>query len=300
MQPALTRALLLETEERIGFKLPQELVALLAEQNGGYIRWQLEDMVHDTIHGIGPHFPEFGVVSGSEKRDLDWSVYGDWLPFDVKDGRYLVPFDGDGHWSLCLDYRRDSLKPGVTFVDTEGIKEEPVADSFAAYLQALKPEVYEDEFVLQGVTDIEALRAYLGTRLGMDASQAPKGVTGCLVYGLGGERRFTGKQMDPLMAVLLNEGRRLWLQNDDQVRIQLSANRVPRGYVPDNATCRPELQLLLSGTTKHYPGVAEDAWIMCATDTIIPEVIAAVVEFGIKCTPLDPGQAFGSSDGTPH
>jgi hypothetical protein len=300
VQQPLTREAVRDTETRIGFKLPQELIELFSEQNGGFIRWRLEEKSNEMICGIGSRFPQFGVVPGSEKGDLDWSVHGDWLPFDVKDGRYLVPFDGDGHWHLCLDYRRDNQQPGVTFVDTEGRSEELIANSFANYLRLLQPVAYEDEFVLQGVTDIEALRAFMAKKLGMDASPAPKQIPLCQAFQLAGERKFTGEQVDPVMKVLLNEGRRLWLQDSDKVYLQLEANLVPRGYIPDDATCRPELDYLRDRMAKNYPGVAADAWIMCATDTIVPEVIAAVEELGIQCAPLDPARAFEDVPNMPH
>ena len=31
----------------------------------------------------------------------------------------LVPFDGDGHWHLCLDYRKCKEDPPIVYVDIE-------------------------------------------------------------------------------------------------------------------------------------------------------------------------------------
>lgn len=60
----------------------------------------------------------------------------------------LVPFDGDGHWLSCLDYRFYSrgsrgllakevvqTGPRVTYIDIESDSESIVASSFATLLR---------------------------------------------------------------------------------------------------------------------------------------------------------------------
>src|SRR5690349_6685321 len=95
LQPQITDAKIQTAEKRIGFKLPPEYIALLRIQNGGYIRYRLPDSVHEVIAGIGPHFPSI--------TDFDWEEAQKFVSFKLKG---LVPFDGDGHWHLCLDYRQ--------------------------------------------------------------------------------------------------------------------------------------------------------------------------------------------------
>ena len=45
LQPALTEEAILAAENSIGFKLPTAYLELLREQNGGYIRYSLPEMV---------------------------------------------------------------------------------------------------------------------------------------------------------------------------------------------------------------------------------------------------------------
>jgi hypothetical protein len=45
----LTDETVASAEKQIGYKLPLEYLNLLRKQNGGYIRFSLPDMVHDTI-----------------------------------------------------------------------------------------------------------------------------------------------------------------------------------------------------------------------------------------------------------
>ena len=108
LQPPLTNDAVANAEEIIGYSLPEELLALLWKQNGGYIRLSLPEMVHDSIAGIGPHFPSL--------INFDWDEVQEYVSFQLQG---LVPFDGDGHWHLCMDYRADSERPSVAYVDVE-------------------------------------------------------------------------------------------------------------------------------------------------------------------------------------
>jgi hypothetical protein len=94
LQPPLTDEAVAAAEKAIGFELPAEYLHLLRKQNGGYIRYSLPENVHNTIAGIGPHFPSL--------TEFDWDQCQESVSFPL---RGLVPFDGDGHWHLCLDYR---------------------------------------------------------------------------------------------------------------------------------------------------------------------------------------------------
>jgi hypothetical protein len=147
VQPALTDAALREAERSLGVKLPAEYVALLRQQNGGYIRGEWG--VSRILRGIGPQYPSLTETSAwwkpgkdSEKDSEDDSESGDeWAPRQPK---LLIPFDGDGHWDICLDYRERGPRasPSITSVSGEIESEEPVAPSFIDFLARL-----EDPFV---------------------------------------------------------------------------------------------------------------------------------------------------------
>ena len=156
LQPPLSDEAVASAEREIGYPLPSEYLGLLKKQNGGYIRFSLPDMVHDSIAGIGPHFPSLTGFDWDEcQRHVSFSLEG------------LVPFDGDGHWHLCLDYRKNSATPTVTYVDIECDRQCGIADSFVGYLAMLEIDV-GDEYVLEGVADIETVRCRLSLALSID------------------------------------------------------------------------------------------------------------------------------------
>ena len=136
-------------EKKIGHKLPAEYLELLKNQNGGYIRYSLPEMVHNKIAGIGPHFPSLTQVDLEECQE--------YVSFQLEG---LVPFDGDGHWFICVDYRRNATTPSVTYVDIETDSQSGIADTFGDYLAMLEIDV-GDEYVLEKVSDIETVKACL-------------------------------------------------------------------------------------------------------------------------------------------
>lgn len=255
LQPELTEEAVLEVEARIGFKLPEEYLSLLRIQNGGYLRWRLPDLVHDTIRGIGPNFPALEVP--------DWESHGDWLPFDVKDGKKLIPFDGDGHWLLCFDYRKNKSRPAITLVDTEAVSEEKIAGSFAAYLELLEPKVEESEFVIIPSAPLETLKAQIASALDMQIDDFDDSVSGYPVHRLITERE------------------------DRRATIWLRPNLVPHGFVRPEDSRYDELKDLMPGMVKRYPGLAEEAWILQATDNILPGLLAFLEARKVAVQPLE-------------
>lgn len=155
LQPELTAERIQEAEEILGYKLPVELIELLKVQNGGYIRMRLEqDSMNGLIYGIGPYFPSM--------LHVDWSEYKDCVSFELEG---LIPFDGDGHWYLCLDYRNDQSIPEITYIDTETDYESSIATSFGDYLSQLKLFV-EDEQVICTQKSIKEICQILENFLG--------------------------------------------------------------------------------------------------------------------------------------
>ncbi len=144
VQPKLTAKIIREAETKIGYKFPKEYLDILEIQNGGYIRFTLKDTPHNQILGIG----EFG----NSITNFEWfREYEETLSFTL-DG--LFPFDGDGHWNICLDYRKNKVDPEVTYIDTEIEFEKPIAGTFKEYLDLLEV-AKEDRFVIETELTIE-------------------------------------------------------------------------------------------------------------------------------------------------
>ncbi len=129
VQPPLTDEAVAAAEAQLGVTLPATYLACLRIQNGGYLRRPRG--VQRVIEGIGPSFPS---ITG----DQAW-----WRPKNVEPGAWqpagaelLIPFDGDGHWDLCFDYRAcgPTGEPSITLVDVESESEGPEAPSFDGYL----------------------------------------------------------------------------------------------------------------------------------------------------------------------
>ena len=238
LQPPLSDEAVAEAEKSIGYALPAEYLRLLRKQNGGYIRFSLPKTVHDSIAGIGPHFPSL--------TGFDWDECQDDVSFQL---RGLVPFDGDGHWHLCLDYRQNSFAPVVTYVDVECDRESHVADSFSDYLAELQIDA-SDEYVLVGA-EIEKLKADLSQLLGVAFDPPDTWAHGYATH----RARFGGK--------------------DDQEWIWISPNTVPRGFVRPDDNRFAELKDLLPGYASRYPEAPEDSFIMSATGGVRSKVIEA-------------------------
>ena len=137
VQPKLTDEVLAAAEQKIGANLPNEYIELLHIQNGGYIRFTGLDGLSGQIYGIGPKFPNL--------MDNLWLVYREYMTIDLEG---LYPFDGDGHWHLCLDYRRNKGEPQVTWISTESDTEKLIGVSFAKYLDQLTLDA-DESFVLE-------------------------------------------------------------------------------------------------------------------------------------------------------
>ena len=104
-------------------------MALLKEQNGGYIRYKLPETPPMQLWGIGQAYPRLMRLAD----ELDESLSSE-LNLAL-DG--LIAFDGDGHYYHCLDYRQNQTQPQVCCIDIEGDSEELVAESFDEFLQLL-------------------------------------------------------------------------------------------------------------------------------------------------------------------
>jgi hypothetical protein len=254
VQPALTDSAIAAAQKDIGFELPREYLELLRTQNGGYIRYRLPDMVHNTIAGIGPNFPSLSPVDWDEEVQecVNFKLQG------------LVPFDGDGHWHLCFDYRKSPTKPCITYIDVECDQQSRVAGSFAEYLEKLEIDV-NDELVLEGITDIEKLKSKLSAALKM-TFEPPNSYD----YGYPVHRA---------MAVPLKKnGIAEWLCIDPNV--------VPRGFIRDDDPQNAEAKKLTAEFAPRFPELPANSWILTATDGIRTKVTRACAESGVAVRPL--------------
>lgn len=250
LQPPLTDAAVAAAEAKIGYKLPADYLNLLRKQNGGYIRYSLPERVHDTIAGIGPHFPSL--------ENFDWSECQEFVEFQLAG---LVPFDGDGHWHLCLDYRHHTDSPAVTYVDIECDHETPIAPSFTDYLAKLQLDV-GDDYVVEGVSEIHKITAVLSAALRVPFEPPDTYAHGYPIY-----RAQLGTKKNPE-----------W--------VWLSPNRVLRGFVRTDDARYNELKDLMPGEASRFPEVPADAYIIGATDAVIAKVLDACVRSQMAIRPV--------------
>ncbi|MDJ0944908.1 MAG: SMI1/KNR4 family protein [Kiloniellales bacterium] len=228
LQPPLTETAVAAAEREIGHRLPEAYLDLLRKQNGGYIRFSLPEYAHEMIAGIGPHFPSL--------TDFDWTEVQDHVSFPLGG---LVPFDGDGHWHLCLDYRDDGTGAAVTYVDIECDEQARLAPSFADYLALLRIEADDD--VLETTLEVEEIVARLSAALGVDFDPPDS-------WAHGYPQRS---------AALGNKGSPEWLW--------LSPNLVPRGFVRPEDDRYEALKDLLPGEALRYPEAPEGSFLLATT-----------------------------------
>ncbi len=190
--------------------------------------------------------------------DFDWDECQEYVSYPLAG---LVPFDGDGHWHLCLDYRKNKSAPSVAYVDIECDHETPIAPSFPEYLSLLRVEV-EDELVVHSVADIESVKQLLSSQLGADFDP-----TDTWAHGYPIERVALGSQTAPQW---------LWL----------SPNRVPHGFVRSDDDRYNELKNVMPGDALRFPEVPADAYILSATDGVRNKVLDACSNCQITVQPL--------------
>lgn len=223
VQPPLAAETIAHAEQTLGFKLPDAYLALLREHNGGGVRYTLPDTTHSMIWGIGPFFPNILEVHGA--LDPALAELGEWIPRDVE---RLIPFDGDGHWFLCLDYRDARAAPGVAYVDLEFEEDRKVSDTFEQFLGQLQLDLPQRGFGLRGVSLDEAAET-IGAALNL---------------------RF-GAAEDTGMGYPVRRCRLEAMSGDEWVWISLNA--VPRGFAHENHERYAELKPAMAGTALRYP-----------------------------------------------
>jgi hypothetical protein len=228
VQPNLTDDIIANAEKKIGYKLPKEYVDILKIQNGGYIRFRLPKTLNEQIYGIGPFFPSL--------TDYDWTDYEGTVSFELTG---LVPFDGDGHWYLCLDYRRDNTQPEITFIDTESDYEKPIAKTFHEYLKLLEIDT-DNEFVIETNFTIEELVTKVSSIADIKFEEPDSFAHGYPIY----RSKY----------------------NDSWVWI--SPNKVPSGFIRETDDRYEELKSQMLPTSLRYPEISSDFIFINVSDDL--------------------------------
>ena len=228
VQPALNHEALAAAETQLGHKLPIEYIELLKIQNGGYIRYSIAETGHSVIAGIGPYYPSI--------TDLpDWSDNEDWELSFALDG--LVPFDGDGHWHICFDYRNQQLEPEITLIGIGSSAEEVIAPSFKAYLSLLVMED-ENEYVIETNLPIDEAIKQIAAIATIDFEAPDTWAHGYAMY----RSKYLGK----------------W--------VWISPNKVPAGFVREDDKRFDELKSQMETSALRFPELPENALLISTSD----------------------------------
>ena len=227
LQPTLTEDILRRAEEQLGHKLPDKYIDLINIQNGGYIRFTIKDVPHREIRGIGPNFPSI--------TDFDWADYNGTLSFELEG---LIPFDGDGHWFICFDYRKHKTSPAITFIDeSQTDKEKVIAETFEKYLDLLELET-EGQYVIETNLSIEETTMKISQIASINFEMPDLYAHGYPVY----RARYKDA----------------W--------IWVSPNKVPSGFVRTDDVEYEELKSGMAGMSLRYPEIPENNLLIQVSD----------------------------------
>lgn len=248
LQPILTDAMIKGAERKIGQKLPQEYVDLLKIQNGGYIRFTIVDTPHFQIYGIGPYFPS--IIKYEWLKDYEGT-----LSYEL-DG--LFPFDGDGHWNICLDYRKNKKDPEITYIDTESDYEKNVAKNFEEYLNILVLDT-EGQFIIETDSSIEETLNRISEIAKIDFEEPDYFAHGYPIY----RSKY----------------------NDSWVWV--SPNKAPSGFIHEGESRYTELKPMMETTSLRYPEISEtNLFISVSDDQHRQDLFVELTKQGIKIKEL--------------
>jgi len=242
LQPALTEEAIKEAERKMGYKLPNEYLELLTIQNGGYIRYTIEETPHSRISGIGPYYPSI--------TRFEWLKEYEGLSFEI-DG--LFPFDGDGHWNICLDYRKNKIEPEITYIDTEMDFEKPIAKNFKEYIDKLVIEA-ENEYVIETNVSIEEILKLISSAINKEFGKPDLLAHGYPIYS--------------------NKFNNTW--------IWVSPNKVPSGFIRSGENRYDELKGQMEVLSLKFPEVNPNSFLITFSDKEhTEELISLLTEKGL-------------------
>ncbi len=238
VQPQLTESMIHDAERKMGVKLPKEYLDILRIQNGGYIRYTHLDIHNESISGIGPYY--------SSITDFEWLEEYDNLPFDVKN---LFPFDGDGHWNVCLDYRKNINEPQITIIDTETEEEKVIAQSFKEFLKAMVVDT-EENYVIETNSTLERIVEQISELANVDFSKPNDFANGFLQY--------TGTYKES------------W--------VWVSPNKVPCGFIRKDEERFDELKSEMLKMTVRHPEVPENSLIISVSNESVKQELFDILK----------------------
>lgn len=240
----ITEAAIAECEEQLGLKLPQEYLDLLWVQNGGSIRFHIPDSVGHCIAGIGSSYSSL-MNSGFWGCDeyVDFSLKG------------LVPFDGDGHWFLCLDYRQTPECPGVSYIDIECNSQHKMTDSFSQLLNMMELDP-GDKRVLTNVEDFDDGLSKLSELLGQESKSRVNNI------GIAYNRFQVGEEVNEC----------LWI----------SSNVVAASYRGDKPA-----QFVFEGEALQFPELPKNAVIFECPTARLPQYQDRLSENGFELLEIE-------------
>ena len=249
IQPKLTDELIVETEKKIGYKLPKEYIEILKIQNGGTIRFRLieHDFAHSEIWGIGPYYPSIIYEENFEYiEDVSFKLDG------------LIPFDGDWHWFLCFDYQKNKNNPAITFIDVDDNEKYLVADNFTDYLEMLRIDT-DEMFVINTNKPFEEILEYITDKLGIIFVDQNK--DNCRDYPL---------------SLGTYKHHYLWF----------SSNIVPNAFVGKDHERYNELKHLVNSTAVKYLEIPNNAIIVKISALNYVEITSELEKIGLDITHL--------------
>lgn len=222
VQEPLTDEILRQTEEKLGYRLPIEYIELLKIQNGGYINYSLKDSPHNIIFGIGHRY--------SSITEFDPIEAQEYVNFDLQG---LIPFDGDGHWYLCFDYRNHPENPQISFLDIENESVEILFESFNQYLHALVLDI-SNEIVIQNPPSMQTFLDLLSQELDIKFQEPDYFAHGYPIY----------------MAKLFD------------VMFWVYPNQVPAGFIREGEREYETLKSQMQATACKYSEIAENSFLI--------------------------------------
>jgi hypothetical protein len=251
IHPTLTDEAIAEAERKIGFPLPSSYIEMLKVQNGGNIRYTLEDYYHRQIYGIGSG--DYSITSHTM-----WDEIRGEVSIDVD---RLIPFDGDGlYWNLCLDYRENSLVPAVCDYNMVDGYVDEIASSFDEYIRML---IFAEEFnfYIPKVENLEHLLHLLSASLFLDFRACPQHI-----FGYSSHMAYKKRKLCET--------------------IKIEPNLIPRGFIDQGNQNFEVLKNALPGVTSLVNEIPESSYLLTVTPGLQSSLIAICEKQSIDLRPL--------------
>ncbi len=166
-------------EAVLGVRLPRAYVELLEVQNGGFVAHEFDAFPTDTPNSWAEDHVWFRTLAGIGPSAHHASLTADPAAWRLPPG--VVPFSGDGHYAITLDYRGARTEPLVAWLDTEAGQDLALAPDLLTFVEALVPlddfDVPDDMIEIVHVRRTETGDTYCGFTLDglswVDEDQVP-------------------------------------------------------------------------------------------------------------------------------